>query len=245
VVWTRRRIRDWQRTGIRPPVAVWTTAQTRLFLKFIAGHRLYAAYHLTALHGLRRGEACGLRWADLDLDAGLAYISRQLQHVAGKLTECLPKTASSSRVVTLAAVTIAALRAHRHTQQQDAQARGVALSEYVFTGPDGGPLSPDYLTRCFGQLVCAARLPPVRLLSRSGARYRDCSRPVSPDRSPNPPYQSLGNGLSTVAAVRRGSQVARGMGSCCPGRRSGRPSRFRSGRTQSRPPRCATSRRGW
>jgi integrase len=163
VVWTRRRIRDWQRTGIRPPVAVWTTAQTRRFLKFIAGHRLYAAYQLTALHGLRRGEACGLRWADLDLDAGLAYISRQLQYVAGKLTECPPKTASSSRVVTLAAVTIAALRAHRHAQQQDAQARGVALSEYVFTGPDGGPLSPDYLTRCFGQLVCVAGLPPVRL----------------------------------------------------------------------------------
>ena len=87
VVWTRRRIRDWQRTGIRPPVAVWTTAQTRRFLKAIAEHRLYAVYQVIALHGLRRGEACGLRWADLDLDAGLAYITRQLQHVAGRLID--------------------------------------------------------------------------------------------------------------------------------------------------------------
>ena len=76
------------RTGARPPVAVWTTAQTRRFLKAAAGHRLFAAYHLIALQGLRRGEACGLRWADLDLDAGLAYITRQVQHVAGKLTAC-------------------------------------------------------------------------------------------------------------------------------------------------------------
>lgn len=34
--------------------------------------------------------------------------------------------------------------------------------------------------------------------SRHGARCRGCSRSVSPCRSPNPPYRSLGNGLSTV-----------------------------------------------
>jgi hypothetical protein len=84
-----------------------------------------------------------------------------------------------------------------------------------------------------------------RMLSRPGARCRDCSRSVSPSRSPNPPYRSLGNGLSTVSAVRRGSWSARGMGSCCPGRRNGRPSPSRSGRTRPRPPRYATSRRGW
>jgi integrase len=80
------------------------------------------------------------------------------------------------------------------------------------------------------------------LLSRPGARFRCCHRPVSPDRSPNPPYRSLGNGLSTVAGVRRGSQVARGMGSCSPGRRNGRPSPFRSGRTRPRPPLSASAR---
>ena len=66
-------------------------------------------------------------------------------------------------MVTLAPVTVAVLRAHRRAQQQDAQARGVTLSGYVFTALDGGPLSPDYLTRCFGQLAYAAGLPPVRL----------------------------------------------------------------------------------
>jgi integrase len=45
----------------------------------VAAHRLYAAYHLIALRGLRRGEACGLRWCDIDLDTGTAIISWQLQ----------------------------------------------------------------------------------------------------------------------------------------------------------------------
>ena len=51
--------------------------------------------------------------------------------------------------------------------------------------------------------------------SGPGARCRDYSRSVSPDRSPNPPCRSLGNGLSTVSVVRRGWAGARGWGSCC------------------------------
>jgi hypothetical protein len=62
----------------------------------------------------------------------------------------------------------------------------------------------------------------LRLLSRPGARFWCCHQPVSPDRSPNPPYRSLGNGLSTASVVRRGSWLsAKGPGSCCPGRCNG------------------------
>ena len=81
-----------------------------------------------------------------------------------------------------------------------------------------------------------------RTLSRSGARFRCCHRPVSPDRSPNPPCGLLRNGLSTVAAVRRGAWWARGAGSCCPGTSSGSPLLSRSGRTRPRLPRSATAR---
>ncbi|HEX9540972.1 MAG TPA: site-specific integrase [Streptosporangiaceae bacterium] len=124
---------------------------------------MFAAYQLIALRGLRRGEACGLRWADLDLDAGLAYITRQVQHVAGKLTACPLKTPASRRAVALDPATIAALREHRRAQQLNAQARGITLSGYVFTPPGGGPLCPEHLTRTFNTLVAGAGLPPVRL----------------------------------------------------------------------------------
>jgi integrase len=163
VIWTRRRVREWQRTGVRPPVAVWTTAQTRRFLRSAAGHRLYAAYWLIALRGLRRGEACGLRWDDLDLDAGMAYVTRQVQHIGGKLTACPLKTAASQRVVALDPATIAVLRAHRRAQHREAWACGIALSGYVFTAPGGGPLCPEHLTRTFNKLVADAGVPPVRL----------------------------------------------------------------------------------
>ncbi|MFC5168982.1 site-specific integrase, partial [Nonomuraea angiospora] len=58
-------------------------AQTRLFLEEAQRHRLFALYRLIALRGLRRGEACGLRWKEVNLDAHTITINWQLVQLAG------------------------------------------------------------------------------------------------------------------------------------------------------------------
>jgi integrase len=165
VVWTARRVRQWQRTGQRPAVAVWTPAQTAQFLNAVTYHPLHAAFHLIALRGLRRGEAAGLRWHDIDLENKVMYVTWQVQYdnETGALVMCPLKTAASRRVVALDATTVAVLRAHLAAQQWACRANGVTPSGFVFTGADGGPVSPDYLTRTFRQLVEETGLPPVRL----------------------------------------------------------------------------------
>jgi integrase len=165
IVWTTERVSEWQRTGVRPPVAVWTPAQTAAFLNSIRQHRLYAAYHLIALRGLRRGEACGLRWCDIDLDSGTAFISWQLQQYDGHVVLCPPKTARSERVIALDRTTIAALRDHRSRQLAERAVAGKDYldSGYVFTRPNGDPMAPDWLSRYFRQLNEASGLPPIRL----------------------------------------------------------------------------------
>ena len=165
VVWTAARIHEWEQTGTRPPVAVWLPAHTACFLNSIQRDRLYAAYHLIALRGLRRGEAAGLRWCDVDLDSATAVICQQLQQYDGHLSLCPPKTPSSHRVVALDRTTVAVLRRHRATQQAERTAMGEGYhdSGYVFTGLGGDPIAPDRLTRHFRQLSDAAGLPPVRL----------------------------------------------------------------------------------
>ncbi|HEY1819202.1 MAG TPA: tyrosine-type recombinase/integrase, partial [Trebonia sp.] len=92
---------------------------------------------------------------------------------------------------------------------------GPAPSGPAFPTRRGTRMSADAVQRLVAKhAAAAARDCPsitskhVTPLSRPGARFRCCHRPVSPDRSPNPPYRSLGNGLSTLPAVRRGSQVA-------------------------------------
>ncbi len=133
VVWTPYRVEQWRRTGERPAVAVWTAAQTARFLASIEGHRLYAAYHLIALRGLRRGEAAGLRWCDVDLDGKTAVIAQQLQQYDGRLAICPPKTPHSTRVIALDHTTVAALRAHRDRQRAEAAAYGPGYRANMWT----------------------------------------------------------------------------------------------------------------
>jgi integrase len=131
----------------------------------IRDHRLYAAYHLIALRGLRRGEAAGLRWSDVDLDGATAIITCQLQQYDGRLVLCPPKTARSERAIALDRTTVAALCAHKAAQEADRAALGNGYhgSGYVFTCLNGDPMAPDRLSRTFRRLSDGAGLPPVRL----------------------------------------------------------------------------------
>lgn len=164
-VWTPPLTARWEHEGWRPAVGVWTAQQTVQFLDLVAGHRLYALFHLVALRGLRRGEAAGLRWADLDLDAGTLTVNVQLQQLGGRLVTGPPKSEAGRRMVALDQTTIAALRAHQARQQAERAAAGTRWTEsrYVFTTRTGTPVGPDRLTRLFRRLVERTGLPPVTL----------------------------------------------------------------------------------
>jgi integrase len=164
-VWTPALTERWQTEGWRPAVGVWTAAQIAQFLRQVRGHRLYALLHLVALRGLRRGEAAGLRWSDLDLDAGTLTVTGQLQQLGGRLVAGPPKSDAGRRVIALDKTTIAALREHRLRQRAERAAAGTRWVEtgYVFTTKTGKPFGPDRLTRLFRRLVAASGLPPVTL----------------------------------------------------------------------------------
>jgi integrase len=53
-----------------PEIVTWSAEQLGAFLDGMREHRLYAVFLLLATTGMRRGEALGLRWSDLDLANG-------------------------------------------------------------------------------------------------------------------------------------------------------------------------------
>jgi integrase len=166
LVWTGERVAHWRTTGQRPaPVMVWTAAQTAAFLGSARRHRLHALYHLIAVTGLRRGEACGLRWSDLDLAAGTATIRWQIIQLGWATAEGPPKSDAGERVLALDAGTTAVLAAHRRRQHAERIAAGHARvdTDLVFTQPGGAPLHPARVTDQFTRLTRAAELPPIRL----------------------------------------------------------------------------------
>jgi integrase len=76
--------------------------------------------------GARRGEVLGLRWTDLDLDAGRARIERALILVDYKPTISEPKTERGRRTIALDSATVAALREHHARQGVEAAIAGDA-----------------------------------------------------------------------------------------------------------------------
>ncbi|WP_030750851.1 site-specific integrase [Streptomyces sp. NRRL F-5135] len=166
LVWTEERILHWKRTGEKPSsVMVWTPEHTGLFLDHVAEDRLYALFHLIAFRGLRRGEACGQKWTDTNLDAGLITVAKQLVVDGWEVYEDDPKTDAGARTIALDSDTVQALKRHRAQQDKDRKEWENAWVETgrVFTKENGELLHPANVTRHFIELYEEIGLPPVRL----------------------------------------------------------------------------------
>ena len=158
----------------RPPSAaadaprdmqVWTPAELRAFLGHVRGERHYALWRLLAMTGMRRGEALGLRWGDIDMAARRVSVSRTLVTVGYEVSEGRPKTARGRRVIDLDEATVDALREQAARQLDDHKACRELWTDtgYVFTREDGQPLHPDFVSRTFEALVAGAALKRIRL----------------------------------------------------------------------------------
>lgn len=157
-----------------PGVAL-TVEQARALLAAARGARLEAAIRLALGLGLRRGEVCGLRWQDVDLDAGRLTVAGQLTYdPATGLEWAAPKTEGARRVLRLPAALAGVLRWHQTRQQGERAAAGWPLSPYVFTNvTTGGPLRPTSLYRAFKEVAVAAGLEELRFhdLRHSAASF--------------------------------------------------------------------------
>ena len=85
--------------------------QTRLFLDAARGQKYEALYVLSLTCGLRMGESLGLKWTDINLDAGTLRVNRQLQRIreGSGLVFSEPKNASR-RTIDLPQRALEALR---------------------------------------------------------------------------------------------------------------------------------------
>jgi integrase len=155
---------DPPRVTSRREMMTWTISELQLFLDQARGDRLYAAFVVLATTGCRRGECLGLRWEEVNLDAGRMSIVRSLVMTTAGMRFEAPKT-NQARVVELGAATASALRDHRRQQLEERLAGGPAYADsgLVFPGRDGSPTRPDNFSRRFDVLVAARGLPRIRL----------------------------------------------------------------------------------
>jgi len=143
----------------------WTVKQCQTFLRDIADDRLVNLYHLILFTGMRRGEAIGLRWEDVDLEGRCLSVVQQITEVHGRGVVGTPKTKRGTRLIPIDNDTVAILRRHQEMQDVERAAWGPAWNDagLVFTREDGRALRPEYATRHFQALAQQSGLPAIRL----------------------------------------------------------------------------------
>jgi integrase len=152
------------RTTRPAKVRPWEPAELGAFLDHAAGHRFGALFEVLAFTGLRRGEVCGLRWTDIDLERQFLVVRSQLVEVGGHAIEGKPKTRSGEdRRVDIGERVVGALLAHRLLQDTEREWAGYGDDDRVFAREDGRDLSPGEVSKVFNRLVASAGLRRTRL----------------------------------------------------------------------------------
>lgn len=117
------------------------------------------------LTGMRQDELLGLRWRDLDLDAGVTTIQQTLHRAGTEPVFGQPKTERSRRRHVLLPELVAALRVHKAARNEEKPLLGPAYRDHglVFAGEGGTALSAlNLIRRHFHPLIAKAGVPRIR-----------------------------------------------------------------------------------
>ncbi len=179
-------------------IHAWDAATLRVFLDDSRkrGDRLHPLWVLLATTGMRRGEALGLRWRDVDLDANRVRVVQTLIQTRGKASISEPKTARGRRPISLDKATVAVLREHRKQMMTERLLVGPDFKDegFVFHQPDGSPLKPDAVSATFLRRVESSDVDRITL---HGLRHTWATLALEKGIHPRVVQERLGH--STIA----------------------------------------------
>jgi integrase len=178
------------------PMKTWRATELSQFLEHVQKDRLYPLWVVLASTGMRRGEALGGYWTDVDLDAGRWQVRHTLVAVGHQLRDSTPKTDRGRRSVALDPATVRVLRGWRRRRLEERLAWGPTWTDTgrIFTREDGTDLHPERASERFDRLVATSGLPRVTV---HGLRHTHATLALQAGVHPKVVQERLGH--SSVA----------------------------------------------
>ena len=143
----------------------YTEEQATTLLKAVQGTPIEEIVTVTLFYGLRRSEACGLKWSAVNLDSGTFTICSTVVY-ADSLTieKDRTKNESSYRTYPMTPEIKELFCAIKERQENNKRLFGDQYidSGHVFTWEDGRMLAPDYVSKKFWKILDANGLPHIR-----------------------------------------------------------------------------------
>ena len=147
----------------------WTRDEAQQVLMAIRGEPIELFATLLIYLGLRKSEALGLKWADLDFTTSTVTIKRSIREVTvtqadgtrkTTVVEGDPKTNSSRRTLVLTQPVLEALMRHRNPIKNSQRLEPEA---WVFSSPSGTVQRPGNLARSFNRVLEKSVLRQIRI----------------------------------------------------------------------------------
>ena len=139
-----------------PDKKILNESELAVFIEAIEREPLWRDFFYTEITtGLRRGEICGLKWSDLDMEKGTLKIERSISNgEGGKLEIGETKTEKGKRIIRLPASTLRIL-----TERKEC-----ALNDWVFPNllEPGKPMNPSTAYGKLKSILKTAGLPDIR-----------------------------------------------------------------------------------
>lgn len=183
----------------------WTLEEARRALFAFSLSPLDAFVHLTVGYGLRKGEALGLRWVDIDFDRGYLEIqsnrgSRRSFDTDGRvvtrMTEGALKTKASRRRLQLTNLVMLSLMRERERLQLKGQVP--ESSDFIVLGPGGKPLAEKSLYRIYNKTCEQHGLRRIRIHD-----HRHTAAVIALENEVDPIEASYGLGHSSFEITKR------------------------------------------
>jgi len=162
---------EFEATQVKLP---WSREEAQYALKCAEGTSMELFLVLILSTGMRRGEALGLKWSDIDLDLCTVSIERSIhresiiQRDGSTIAQTVvtpPKTAQSRRVNQLTLPVIDVLRRHQLEQQlvNLNGENGASASGYIFTNSIGGSLDESKMANRFRKFCRDNAIRQIRI----------------------------------------------------------------------------------
>jgi integrase len=144
-------------------VAALSAAHAQTLIDHTRDDRLGALFATALYTGMRQGELLGLRWPDVDLDAGTVRVRQAVQKVDKQWQFVEPKSANGKRTVPLCEPAVAVLKRQKEHVKAMRQHAGEAWTEWglVFPSELGTPLDSSNVTKHLQRCLAMNALPRV------------------------------------------------------------------------------------
>lgn len=177
---------------VKPEIKYYSAEQLKRLFEVLKGDTLEDIVKITAMYGLRKSEALGIKWDSIDFENDTLTIKHTVSKVTSVVEKDKTKTNSSRRTLPLLPMAKEIFLNLKEAENENRKLFGKEYKEndYVFKWENGACFDTDYVTHHFSKVIEKNNLPP---LTFHGLRHSCASVLLNSGRNPKDIQEWLGH----------------------------------------------------